>query len=179
MDRCYEISWSVAERLDQPMLNWQRAMMRAMCAQLAGDTDEAEARATEAFRIGSDGGQPDASADLRRATRTADGSTGNGRRTDPTDRAAGGRAARTDRRDDGGAGGDLRLSGPTRGRASSCWNSSQQRASSLRPTPGTWLLTMTNYADVCVACRDTTIAATLFDRLEPFADQVPTNILSA
>ena len=35
------------------------------------------------------------------------------------------------------------------------------------------------YATVCVACRDTTIAAALFDRLEPFADQVPTSCVVA
>ena len=33
-----------------------------MCALLAGDTDDAEARATEALRIGLDSGQPDATA---------------------------------------------------------------------------------------------------------------------
>jgi ATP/maltotriose-dependent transcriptional regulator MalT len=31
----------------------------------------------------------------------------------------------------------------------------------------------------CVACRDNTIAAALFDRLEPFADHVPTNLSAA
>ena len=36
--------------------------MRALCAQLAGDTDDAEARAKEALRIGLDSGQPDATA---------------------------------------------------------------------------------------------------------------------
>jgi tetratricopeptide (TPR) repeat protein len=47
------------------------------------------------------------------------------------------------------------------------------------PDPGNWLLTMTQYAAVCVACRDTDLAATLFNRLEPFADQVPTTVLTA
>jgi hypothetical protein len=36
-------------------------MTQAMRALLAGDRDEAEARATGAFRIGTDGGEPDAS----------------------------------------------------------------------------------------------------------------------
>ena len=60
MNRCWEIAWSLAERLDQPTLNWHSGMMRAMCAQLAGDNDTAEAWATEALRIGTDSGQPDA-----------------------------------------------------------------------------------------------------------------------
>ena len=59
-DRCYEIAWSVAERLDEPTLLWLRATMRALRAQLAGDNDAAEALTTEAFRIATDSGQPDA-----------------------------------------------------------------------------------------------------------------------
>ena len=47
----------------------------------------------------------------------------------------------------------------------------------LRPDPEV-LLNMTYYAGVAIACRDSQIAASLFDRLAPFADQVPTNIAS-
>jgi hypothetical protein len=38
---------------------------------------------------------------------------------------------------------------------------------------------MINYAAVAAACRDAEIAESLFDRLRPFAEQVPTNVLSA
>jgi hypothetical protein len=48
-----------------------------------------------------------------------------------------------------------------------------------RPDPGSGLFVMVSYAAVCVACRDTAIAAALFDRLEPFADQVPTTFIAA
>ena len=64
MERCYAIAWTLAERLDQPYLNWQRANMRAACALLAGDTTEAQARATEALDIGTRSGQPDADVSL-------------------------------------------------------------------------------------------------------------------
>ncbi len=45
-------------------LLWQRATMRALRAQLAGDTDAAEALTIEAFHIATDSGQPDAAAFL-------------------------------------------------------------------------------------------------------------------
>jgi class 3 adenylate cyclase/tetratricopeptide (TPR) repeat protein len=59
MDRCREIMGSVAEQLDQPMLIWGYTYMRALRAQLAGDSDRAEELATEALQIGTDSGQPD------------------------------------------------------------------------------------------------------------------------
>ena len=60
MDRCFEITGSLAEQLDQPTLNWAHTFTRALRAQIAGDTDQAEQLATEALQIGTDGGQPDA-----------------------------------------------------------------------------------------------------------------------
>ena len=60
MDRCYEISRSLAEQLDQPTLNWANTFTRAMRAQIAGDPDQVEQLATEALQIGTDSGQPDA-----------------------------------------------------------------------------------------------------------------------
>ena len=69
MDRCLEIAGSLAEQLDQPTLNWVHSFTRAMRAQIAGDTDQAEQLATEALQIGTDSGQPDAAAVLRRAAR--------------------------------------------------------------------------------------------------------------
>jgi hypothetical protein len=61
MDRCLEIQGSMAQRLNQPIFNWGHTFGRSLRAQIAGDTDRAEALATEALHIGSDSGQPDAS----------------------------------------------------------------------------------------------------------------------
>jgi tetratricopeptide (TPR) repeat protein len=47
------------------------------------------------------------------------------------------------------------------------------------PNPGDWLFTMTRYALVAVASRDAEIAGALFNRLVPFADQIPTTAISA
>ena len=60
MDRCLEIMGSRAAQLDQPMLNWVHSHARAVRAQIAGDTEQAEQWATEALQIGTDSGQPDA-----------------------------------------------------------------------------------------------------------------------
>ena len=60
MDRCLGIAGSIAEQLDQPTLKWGLTLDRAMRALIAGDTDQAEQLATEAFRLGTDSGQPDA-----------------------------------------------------------------------------------------------------------------------
>ena len=60
MDRCIEIHGAMAEQLDQPMFTWDHTFLRALQAQIAGDADRAEALASEALRIGTEGGQPDA-----------------------------------------------------------------------------------------------------------------------
>ena len=60
MDRCIEIMGSLAEQLDQPILELDETFHLAKRAQIAGDTDRAEQLATEALQIGTDGGQPDA-----------------------------------------------------------------------------------------------------------------------
>jgi hypothetical protein len=60
IDRCLEIMGPTVEKLGQPTLNWRLMHVRATRAQIAGDTERAEELATEAFTIGTDGGEPDA-----------------------------------------------------------------------------------------------------------------------
>jgi class 3 adenylate cyclase/tetratricopeptide (TPR) repeat protein len=60
VDRSLDISGLLANQLDQPMLNWARAVQLGTRAQIAGDTDRAEDLANEALQIGTDGGEPDA-----------------------------------------------------------------------------------------------------------------------
>ena len=61
LDRCLDIIASLADRLEQPMLSWSYTAYRAARALIAGDTDRAEELATDALKIGTDSGQPDAS----------------------------------------------------------------------------------------------------------------------
>ena len=60
VDRCLDIMGSLAEQLDQPTLSWVHTSPRALRAQIAGTTEQAEQLATEALQIGTDSGQPDA-----------------------------------------------------------------------------------------------------------------------
>ena len=60
MLRCVAIHGSMAQQLNQPIFNWGHAFLSAVPAQIAGDTDGAEALANEALRIGQESGQPDA-----------------------------------------------------------------------------------------------------------------------
>jgi len=60
VDRSLEIARSLAHQLNQPTLSWVHALERATRSLLAGDTDTAEQLATEALKIGTESGQPDA-----------------------------------------------------------------------------------------------------------------------
>ena len=42
------------------------------------------------------------------------------------------------------------------------------------PEPDGWLLTVIHYSDVAIACDDHHAAAALYERLVPYADQLPT-----
>jgi DNA-binding SARP family transcriptional activator/tetratricopeptide (TPR) repeat protein len=178
MNRCWEIAWSLAERLDQPDLNWQRALARSMCAQLAGDIDTAEAWATEALRIGTDSGQPDATtyhaAQLGRlmTERGAAGEVGPllEQLADELPESKGAVTAAI-------AGNYVET-----GRVAEAHHLVRRFAATgfaHPPNPGDWLYTMTMYALAAAASRDAEIAGALFNRLVPFADQVPTTALSA
>jgi tetratricopeptide (TPR) repeat protein len=59
-DRCLAIGESMVERLGQPTMKWMQTFHTAQRALLAGDTDRAEALATEALQIGTDNAVPDA-----------------------------------------------------------------------------------------------------------------------
>ena len=60
LERCLEIHGAAAAQLGQPVFAWGHAFLRGQRAFIAGDTDRAEALATEALQIGTDSGQPDA-----------------------------------------------------------------------------------------------------------------------
>jgi class 3 adenylate cyclase/tetratricopeptide (TPR) repeat protein len=60
VDRCFEIVASHAEQLDQPSLTWVNTFGQAVRAEIAGDAERVEQLATDAFRIGTDGNEPDA-----------------------------------------------------------------------------------------------------------------------
>jgi class 3 adenylate cyclase len=59
LDDCLAIYSEMNERLDQPFLRWGFSLFQGLKAQILGDTDAAERRASEALQIGTEAGLPD------------------------------------------------------------------------------------------------------------------------
>ena len=60
MDRCFEITRPLVAQLNQPFMVWVEALQGSTRALMAGDVDSAEQLANQAFRVGTESGQPDA-----------------------------------------------------------------------------------------------------------------------
>ena len=68
MDRCLVIMEAVAEQLDQPLFKWLHSYFGAFRSLIVDTLDRAEAVATDALKIGTDGGElktPTSSSSLR------------------------------------------------------------------------------------------------------------------
>jgi tetratricopeptide (TPR) repeat protein len=169
VDRCGGITGSLAAQLEQPFLHWVHTVTRAMRAQLAGDTDEAEQLAAEALQIGTDGGQSDAAfffgaqlvvVHLQRGTilelvpvieqMLAEAPEIRGVLAATLAMAN----AEGDRTDDA-----RRLLAEF------------AAAEFELPLDAAYLTGMVLYAAAAIGCQDPTYASPLFDRLEPWADQ--------
>ena len=174
MERCLAIAWSLAERLDQPYLSWHRASRRTHCALLAGDTSEAKARAIEALDIGRRSGQPGANVNFASQI----GAVNTQRGVFPDDTVAAIEQAREQMpglRDLLTA--MLAWEHARVGRLELAHELLDEFAASgfePMPEPNGWLLTMIHYTDVAIACDDHHAAAALYERLVPYAGQLPT-----
>ena len=89
LERCLEIHGAMAAQLDQPVFAWGHAFLRGQRAFIAGDTDRAEALATEALQIGTDSGQPDAALIYGTQLIMVRGRARHHERADPADREDG------------------------------------------------------------------------------------------
>jgi class 3 adenylate cyclase/tetratricopeptide (TPR) repeat protein len=167
-DRCLEIMSSTVESLGQPTLNWVLTFVRATRAQIAGDPDEAEELATEAFQIGTDSGEPDAAVifgaqlaivSLQRGTMG--------------DLAPFIEQAAADNPGLPGFVAALAVAHAEGGRIDDARALLEELADADFDVPmdGTWLTTMVSYSDAAIECRDPKYAGPLFERLAPWADQ--------
>jgi class 3 adenylate cyclase/tetratricopeptide (TPR) repeat protein len=170
MNRCYAISGSLAEQLDQPTLNWADTFTRAMRAQIAGDPDQIEQLATEALQIGTDSGQPDATfhfgVSLARA-RWQRGTLGElARRIEST--AANNPAVPVRSL--------LAMAYVEADRTNDTAHLLEEFAAAdfYLPLDSLWLIGMVEYAEAAIECRASKYAGPLFDRLAPWADQSAT-----
>jgi tetratricopeptide (TPR) repeat protein len=169
-DRCWEIVGSLADQLDQPMLHWQHRNMRALRAQIAGDTDQFEQLASEALRLGTDSGQPDAALFFGvqlTAVSVQRGTFGELIRlleqlaADATEFSGTYAAA-------------LAWSYVEGDRVDQARHLLEEFAAAdfQLPLDPSWLSGMGYYAEVAIACRVQSHAGPLFDRLAPWADQI-------
>ncbi|MGB7050015.1 MAG: AAA family ATPase [Acidimicrobiales bacterium] len=170
MDRCCEVTGTLAEQLDQAIFKWAHNLGLTTRALIAGDTDRAQELATDGLQLGTDAGLADAPlfygaqfimVNFRRGTmgdliplieQLSAGSPD----VSPAFLASILAVAHTqaDRIDDArhlleqfaNAGFDL-------------------------PLDVLWLPAMIAYSDAAIACRDPRFAGPLFDRLAPWADQ--------
>jgi tetratricopeptide (TPR) repeat protein len=176
VDRSIEIARALASRLNQPTISWVLAIEQATRSLIAGDTNRAEQLATDALKIGTESGQPDAA--LLFAAQYFGVSWQRGTLADlvplmeqtiakspgfPSVHAA------------------LALAHAEGGRIGDASQLLANEASSDLATPFTssWLTNRTLYAEVAIECRDAEGAVRAFERLAPWARQFSAGGLSA
>ena len=173
VDRCYEIMGSLAEQLDQPALNWLHTMSRAVRAQIAGNTDQAEQFATETLQIGTDSGQPDATLFFGAQYASVCWQRGTLGELVPLIEQM---AADTPDLAPAVLNGALAQAYAEGGRFDDARHLLEEFAATDFDIPldQVWLTTMVAYAEVAIECRDLKYAGPLFDRLAPLGDQLST-----
>jgi tetratricopeptide (TPR) repeat protein len=167
-DRCLEIMGSLAERLDQPALEWALAFTRAGRALIAGDPEHAEKLATDALRIATDSGEPDAV--LVFGIQYIGVCYQRGMMSEAVPLIE---QAVVDNRGLPALGGTLAeayVQGERNGDARRLLEEFAARAFDL-PLDATWIGGMVLYAGVAIECRDAEHARPVFDQLVPWADQ--------
>ena len=173
MDRCIEIAASAVQRIDQPTLRWGCATRGAQRALIAGDPDEAERLATEAFKIGTDSGQPDATVYFGAALFLVNHQRGTLVELVPVIEQMGDDAP-------GMApafiAGILATALADGDRTDEARHLLAQFAAAGFELPGNelWLTGMMTYADPAIECRNPEFAEPLLDLLAPWGDQLST-----
>lgn len=165
MDRCLQITRSMAEQLHQPTLDWTSRGLDVARAILAGDTDRAERLAGEAFQVGQDIGLPGVFAPFGVQTVLLSAQRGTYAELVPVFEKA--------------------LAGtPVLRPALAIAYAEADRVQDARhliaefadedfdlPIDEDWLIGMAGYAEAAITCGASEFAEPLLDRIAPFADQ--------
>jgi class 3 adenylate cyclase/tetratricopeptide (TPR) repeat protein len=172
MDRCYEVTRSLADQLDQPTLNWGHAFVSAVRAQIAGNSDQVEQLATEALQIGTDGGEPDVTGYFGAHLAIASWQRG----------TMGDLVPRIEQMVADNPGlptliAMLAMAHVEGDRRADAHHLLEEFAAADFDLPlgPIWLPGMVAYAEAAIECRDPRRAGPLFDRLAPWADQFATD----
>jgi tetratricopeptide (TPR) repeat protein len=172
LERCLKIHGEMAAQLDQPVFAWGHAFLRGQRAFIAGDTDRAEALATEALQIGTDSGQPDAALIYGTQLIMVRGQRGTMNELIPLIEKMTSDAPEI----------SPWMFGSLLAKAHVEVDSTDEALGQLEAFAASgfdlrmdhvWLSGMVDYADAAVACGEPTYASPLFERLAPWHAQLP------
>ena len=171
-DRCIEIHGAMADRLGQPIFEWGHTFSQGMRALIAGDTNRAEELATRALQIGSDSGQPDAALIFGAQLMIVSGQRGTMKELIPLIEQM---AADAPDISPWLFGSLLAKAHVEAGRFDDASRKLDEFAAAgfEMPLDQIWLTGMVDYADAAIECRDPKFAQPLFERLLPWAGQLP------
>ncbi len=178
LDRCLEIHGAMADLLGQPVFTWGHRFLQGQRAFIAGDTDRAEALATEALQIGSDSGQPDAAIIYGTQLIMVRGQRGTMNELIPLIEQMASDAPEISPWMFGSL---LAKAHVEVGRTDEALGLLEAFAASGfdLQLDQVWLSGMVDYADAAVECGDPTYARPLFERLAPWHAQLPATGASA
>jgi tetratricopeptide (TPR) repeat protein len=172
LERCLKIHGEMAAQLGQPVFAWGHAFLRGQRAFIAGDTDRAEALATEALQIGTDSGQPDAALIYGTQLIMVRGQRGTMNELIPLIEKMASDAPEI----------SPWMFGSLLAKAHVEVDGTDEALAQLKAFAASgfdlrmdhvWLSGMVDYADAAVVCGDPTYATPLFERLAPWHAQLP------
>jgi tetratricopeptide (TPR) repeat protein len=178
LDRCLEIQGAMVDRLGQPVFAWGHTFLKGQRAFIAGDTDRAEALATEALQIGTDSGQPDATLIYGTQLMGVRGQRGTMNELIPLIEQLASDAPEI----------SPWMFGSLLAKAHAEVDCTDAALGQLEAFAASgfdlqldyvWLSAMVDYADAAVTCGDPTYAQPLFERLAPWHAQIPATSASA
>ena len=164
--------------IDQPMFAWGHMFVRSLRAQIAGDTDLAEQYATEALKIGTDGGQPDAATIFGAQFNIVSGQRGTQSELAPLIEKMASETPDIPRTFFISILAKAHVEGGRTDRAAELLAEFAAAGFEL-PLDQLWLTGMVDFAEAAIECRDPAYAGPLLARLEPWAAQLPATGASA
>jgi class 3 adenylate cyclase/tetratricopeptide (TPR) repeat protein len=171
-DRCIEIANSLAEQLNDSNVHWVNSFTRTVRAQISGDIDQAEQLAEEAFRIGTEGNEPDTAAYFGAHLAEVSWQRGNLSELLPMIEQL--------VADNPGLPGTAAIvalalvEGDRNNEATQLLEKFAVTGFEL-PWDPIWLSSTIEYAEAAIMCRDPRYAEPLFERLAPWASQMSTS----
>jgi len=178
MDRCIAIHGTMADQLNQPVFDWGHLFVRSLRAQIAGDTDLAEQYATEALQVGTAGGQPDAAIIFGAQFNIVSGQRGTQSELTPLIEKMASETPDIPRTFFISLLAKAHVEADRIDRANELLDEFEASGFQL-PLDQVWLTGMVDFAEAAVECRHLDAAASLFEQLQPWADQLPATGASA